>query len=146
MTNIGDSLPGAIRGIGGSFRPATADEVPQTEDFAGGRFPEAFRQMLVQFGPFTFEGEASVRADYGIFVVFGCTGDKYNIVNEMKLHPELHKKAFVPFATDAFGNYWLVDQRSGAVWFVEWFGKQETKRIADSFDEFLSLITVDSDA
>ena len=146
MNKIGDWLPGAIRGIGGSFHPATEDEVLQAEDFAGGRFPESFRQMLLQFGPFSFEGDASVQADYGIFVMFGCAGDRYNVVNELKLHPELHERAFVPFARDAFGNYWLMDLQSGSVWFVEWFGKQETKRIAESFDEFLSHIAVEADA
>lgn len=145
MAVLDSSLKEEIRGIGGDFAPATEEDVRQAEKFVGGRFPEPFRQLLLQFGSFMFKDEAWVSSKaYEVLAVFGCTGDRDNLVIELKTHPELHRQGLVPFARDSFGNFWTLHLRSGAIRFVEWTGSQETKRMAGSFEEFFAMIRTES--
>lgn len=128
-------------------RPDTPAELAAPEASIG-PIPEPYRALLLQYGPFRFDGDATVNTPEGdelpIFIFYGAQG-KHTIPELMIGLKDLEKADYVPFARDEYGNPYAWSRKDGSIGYLDIEEGDVSYEIASSMQEFLDSITVDED-
>lgn len=146
MQNIVAALADRIQPIGDAFDPASGQDLAAAEGALGIRFPVLLRDLQTTYGRFMFNGEALLQVEgsspLGVFTIFGCKGDKGNIVVDVQAHPDYLGAGIIPIADDMFNNRYVLDLEHGSVLFIDYVNQHAPRAVASSLDEFFRKIEV----
>ncbi len=143
--SINSILIKKIQPIYSQYEPASELEVVEAERVIGARFPEVLRDLQLHYGRLGFAGDTRIWCDelsdqLSPFTVFGCKGDKGNLVMDYTDHPDLQARKLVPFADDLLNNRFVFDVTSEAIYFVDYCRTRAIYPLASSLSEFFDRI------
>lgn len=111
-----------------------------------GSVPEPYRELLLQYGAFGFEGFARFdlpgSESYSVLVCWGASGE-YAIAELVEEMPALVERGLIPFATDPFGNMYAWSTSTGEIWFLSIEDGDELVKIAPDMTSLLNAIRVE---
>jgi hypothetical protein len=133
--------------IEATFEGCDDADVRAVEAKAGFKLPESYASFLKTFGRCMFARAATIRCSApipppSIATMFGCKDSAGSILTDMRLHPEYLRNGLVPIADDNFNNRYVL-RKTGEILFIDYSrGAGVVSKVADSFDEFLSMLDV----
>lgn len=139
-----DEFFSRIEPIFDDFEPATEAEVNLAESKIKWALPELYRGLLLKYGRFMFDCEVvvniGVSEQQNVFTVFGCTGAKGNFLSDFEAHPDFQEKGLIPFADDMSNNRYVLNSKTGEIYFIDYAKSGEMMLVADDFRGFIERL------
>jgi len=141
------SIDHLIEPIDAAFEPVTAHDIHQIEQLIGAPLPSSYASFLKRIGSCMFSGHATVRAPNGEALPIGTFfgGKSRSLLADLQSHDYVAQQ-LVPIADTFFNDRYVLELATGKVHYIEYWTWAEPKRIievADSFDHFLTKISVE---
>jgi hypothetical protein len=139
-----------VEPIDEAFEPASRADIRKIEELVRAPLPPTYDSFLAQIGSCMFAGEATVKASngevLGIATFFGGRPSR-NVLDDLRVHEDYVAKQLVPIADTFLNDRYVLDLSTGKVHYIEYHaGTNRVIEVAPSFDDFLTRISVDSDA
>jgi len=139
------SVLNSLSPISDAFARASAAELAAIEGVIGEVLPGAYADFVSAYGASAFfEADASVALLSGgeemVFTFF----DAAKVLADIRWHDDFAAKKLVPFADDMFNNRYVLNGADNwSVHFIAYeAGTARVSRVADSFADFLSRLTL----
>ncbi len=147
MADILAGVAEKLQPIFDDFERCDDSEIVALEKSIGSRLPANYAVFLKRFGRSMFAVQAIVQcpqlSPFMLFTMYGCKGNEGNILKDRENHPEYVARGYVPIADDNFGNRFVLDAKTGEIWFIDYSHESgSVKKVARSFEDFLENLKV----
>lgn len=119
-------------------------KIDQIEKVLGRELPKDYCDFIKQYGGAFVGGLIDGSLQLPILTFFGAD-EKTGILAKLQTHPDFRDDGVLPIADCELGNLYILS-RENAVHYINYYGGETTARkVADSFQEFVSRIVVSND-
>lgn len=124
--------------------PFSDQELREIESVLGREVPEDYRAFVQQYGGAFVGGLVDGAEELPVLTFFGADAEN-GVLSKLRTHPDLREERALPFADCELGNLYVLD-RQNVVRFINFYGgSTSVRKVADSFNEFLSRIVVQNE-